>query len=182
MTTDTAAARRRTPEDGAAPLYLDDFIPYRLSVLSNQISRSVAALYAERFGLTIPEWRVMAVLGLEEAQRGQVCANTVAERTAMDKVQVSRAVARMTQAGLVSRTTDKADRRRQVLGLTTSGRDVYRQIVPAALAYEAELLNSLSASERTALDHLIAKLSRAAQDLGPARLGGKSAEAAEDQA
>lgn len=168
MTADTATTRL-PPEDGAAPLYLDDFIPYRLSVLSNQISRSVAALYAERFGLTIPEWRVMAVLGLEEAQRGQVCANMVAERTEMDKVQVSRAVARMTQAGLVSRTTDKADRRRQVLGLTAKGRKVYREIVPAALAYEAELLGTLSAAERTALDHLISKLSRAARDLGPAR-------------
>lgn len=94
MTTDTAATRRRAPDDGGAPLYLDDFIPYRLSVLSNRISRSVAALYAERFGLTIPEWRVMAVLGLEETRAGCVCANTVAERTEMDKVQVSRAVAR----------------------------------------------------------------------------------------
>lgn len=171
MTSDSAT-RRTAPDDKSGrgdPLYLDDFIPYRLSVLSNLISRSVAALYAERFGLTIPEWRVMAVLGLE-GTRHDVSANAVAERTEMDKVQVSRAVARMTQAGLVTRTTDKADRRRALLELTDKGRQVYREIVPAALAYEAELLNSLSASERTALDHLLAKLSRAARDLGPARV------------
>lgn len=167
MTLDSVTSQLPASGDDA-PLYLDDFIPYRLSVLSNQISRSVAALYAERFGLTIPEWRVMAVLGLEETRRGSVCANTVAERTEMDKVQVSRAIARMTKAKLVSRTTDPADRRRQVLELTGKGREVYRQIVPAALNYEAKLLSTLSASERTALDHLIAKLSRAARDLGPA--------------
>lgn len=89
MTLDSVTSQLPASGDDA-PLYLDDFIPYRLSVLSNQISRSVAALYAERFGLTIPEWRVMAVLGLEETRRGSVCANTVAERTEMDKVQVSR--------------------------------------------------------------------------------------------
>lgn len=170
MTSPTAAPSRISGRDeDTAPLCLDTFIPYRLSVLSNQISRSVAALYAERFGLTIPEWRVMAVLGLEETQRESVCANTVAERTEMDKVQVSRAIARMTQAELVTRTPDRADRRRAVLALTVKGRAVYREIVPAALEYEAALLGTLSASERTALDHLIAKLSRAARDLGPAR-------------
>lgn len=108
------ATRRRPPAEGETPLDLDAFMPYRLSVLSNVISRSVAALYADRFGLTIPEWRVMAVLGLEETREEAMCANAVAARTEMDKVQVSRAVTRMTQGGLVARATDPQDRRRAV--------------------------------------------------------------------
>lgn len=146
----------------APPLSLDTFMPYRLSVLANVISRSVAAIYEERFGLSIPEWRVMAVLGLEEEGPEPVSANSVAARTAMDKVQVSRAIARMVQAGLVSRDTDSADRRRSALALTAKGRAVYREIVPAALRYEAELLETLDGDELAALDHLLAKLYAAA--------------------
>lgn len=165
-------AERRPPEgteaaaETAEPLSLDHFIPYRLSVLANVISRSVAAIYEERFGLTIPEWRVMAVLGLDEAGPEPVSANSVAARTAMDKVQVSRAIARMVQAGLVSRDTDSSDRRRSALALTAKGRAVYREIVPAALRYEAELLASLDAAETATLDRLLAKLHAAAMARG----------------
>lgn len=144
------------------PLLLDAFVPYRLSVLANTISRSVAAIYEERFGLTIPEWRVMAVLGLEDGGPEPVSANSVAARTAMDKVQVSRAIARMVQAGLVSRDTDSADRRRSALSLTDKGLAVYRQIVPAARRYEQELLEALSPEDQAALDRLLSTLHAAA--------------------
>ena len=80
------------PATGAA-LDLAAFLPYRLSVLANTISRSFARLYAARFDLTIPEWRVMAVLGAY----APLSAGDVAARTAMDKVGVSRAVARMSR-------------------------------------------------------------------------------------
>lgn len=158
-TPDTAGTDTAPPPP---PLLLDGFVPYRLSVLANVISRSVAAIYEERFGLTIPEWRVMAVLGLEDGGPEPVSANSVAARTAMDKVQVSRAIARMVQAGLVSRDTDSADRRRSALALTDKGLAVYRQIVPAARRYEQELLAALSPEDQAALDRLLSTLHAAA--------------------
>lgn len=145
------------------PLHLDLFIPYRLSVLSNIVSRSVARLYAQRFDLTIPEWRVMAVMGLEEERGGSMCANSVVTRTAMDKVQVSRALSRMMQSGLINRTTDPDDRRRSVLRLTDKGRRTYEEIVPAAMKYEEELLENLTLDEQITLERLITKLTKAAR-------------------
>src|SRR5579859_6517140 len=108
-----------TPEPS---LELERFLPYRLSVLSNRISTAIARVYAKRFRLTIPEWRAMAVLG----RFGAMSANAVCERTAMDKVRVSRAIARLTASGRVHRQVDAADRRRSVLALTEEGRLVYQ--------------------------------------------------------
>src|SRR5882672_11384648 len=113
-------------ETSASPtvLELERFLPYRLSVLTNRISTAIARVYVRRFGLTVPEWRVMAVLG----RSGAMSANAVCERTAMDKVRVSRAVARLTGTGRVIRRIDTDDRRRSVLALTASGRAVYDEI------------------------------------------------------
>ncbi len=80
-----------------APLDLEEFLPYRLSVLSNTISSAIAGAYASRFGLTVPEWRIIAVFGRFPG----LSAREVAEKTAMDKVAVSRAVSRLRAAGYV---------------------------------------------------------------------------------
>jgi DNA-binding MarR family transcriptional regulator len=137
------------------PLRLERFLPYRLSVLANRTSRSLARVYAERFRLTVPQWRVMAVL----AETPELSANQVAERTEMDKVMVSRAVAGLLRAKRALRTTDRADRRRSVLRLSERGYAVYREIVPLAHAYQAELLAGLAPDDRAALDRLLAALS-----------------------
>lgn len=171
-----AAARDSETESGAndsvdaedritTPLHLDLFVPYRVSVLANISSRTLAQIYAERFDLTIPEWRVMATLGLEESRQSAMCANTVATRTAMDKVQVSRALSRMLSSNLITRTTDPQDRRRSVLHLSDKGRQVYNQIVPAALQYEESLLEGLSTEEVMQLEHLLSKLTKIARSL-----------------
>lgn len=146
-------------------LHLDLFIPYRLSVLSNVISHTVASIYGERFGLAIPEWRVMAVLGLAMHDGTPMCANAVAQRTEMDKVQVSRAVSRLLSMGLVARSVDKTDRRKANLTLTEEGRSVYRQIVPLAQQYESELLESLGTDDLIMLERLIDRLTKAARGL-----------------
>jgi DNA-binding MarR family transcriptional regulator len=140
----------------AAPelLELERFLPYRLSVLTNRISTAIARVYAKRFRLTVPEWRVMAVLG----RFGAMPANAVCERTAMDKVRVSRAVARLTASGRLTRETDAADRRRSVLALTVAGSGVYEEIGPLALAVEARLLAPLNAADRGELERLLGKL------------------------
>lgn len=136
-------------------LDLDRFLPYRLSVLSNRVSSEIARHYSDRFGLTIPEWRVMAVLG----QTPHLSARDVAARTAMDKVQVSRAVASLVEGRRVQRRDDAGDGRVTRLSLTAKGRAIYDQIVPLALNLEAVFLSTLTREERETLDRLMRKLS-----------------------
>ena len=135
-------------------LVLERFLPYRLSVLMLRISNAIARSYERRFNLSVPEWRVMAVLG----RFGPLSANGVAEKTQMDKVRVSRAVARLVRAGRVRQRVDRLDRRRSVLALTPAGEAIHREIVPHARRVEARLLAGLTPAERAALDHLIGKL------------------------
>jgi DNA-binding MarR family transcriptional regulator len=144
-------------------LHLEDFLPYRLSVLSNTVSSAIAAAYFAHFGLSIPEWRVMAIL----AANPGLSAAEVTARTAMDKVAVSRAVAALLGAGRLRRTTVKADRRRTHLELTPAGTRVYAQVVPVALNYERHLLAPLSARDRATLDRLLRVLLGRAVELGP---------------
>ena len=146
----------------ATPFALDRFVPYRLSVLSNRISQDIARLYADRFELGITEWRVLAVLGRYPG----LSASQLAERTAMDKVAVSRAVAGLVALGHVERQTAAEDARRSALRLTTAGLDVYRHIVPMALAYERELSEAVSTED---LDRLNALLDRFAAVVSPDR-------------
>jgi DNA-binding MarR family transcriptional regulator len=144
------------PDDGETPerLALERFLPYRLSVLSNRISQTIAQGYAERFGIGITEWRVIAVLGRSPG----LSAGGVAERTAMDKVAVSRAVARLLERDLIQRDTHGDDRRRSVLELSPAGEEIYREVVPLARGYERRLLATLDDAERAQLDALLDKL------------------------
>ncbi len=149
-------------------LELDRFLPYRLSVLSNRISQDIARLYAERFALGVTEWRIMAVLG----RYPELSASRVAERTAMDKVAVSRAVTSLLASGRLKRRTHGKDRRRSVLALSARGLKVYDEIVPLALAYERRLLEGLTGDERAALDRLLARMEEselATRDTDPTR-------------
>jgi DNA-binding MarR family transcriptional regulator len=151
--------RRKAAPRAADALVLERFLPYRLSVLMLRISNAIARSYERRFRLSVPEWRVMAVLG----RFGPLSANGVAEKTQMDKVRVSRAVARLLAVGRVSRRTDRADRRRSILALTSAGEAIHREIVPHAERVEARLLAGLDEAERATLDRLIAKLEARAQ-------------------
>jgi DNA-binding MarR family transcriptional regulator len=133
---------------------IERFLPFRLSVLSNRLTRATARVYTRRFRLSAPEWRTLAVLG----RYGAMSANSVVDRTAMDKVRVSRAVARLTNAGHITRRTDPGDRRRAILDLTPQGTGIYREIVPLVCAVEDDILQSLNADERHALERVFAKL------------------------
>lgn len=146
-------------------LVLEHFLPYRLSVLSNVMSGSIAATYSARFGLTIPGWRVMAILGRFPG----LSAAEVAQRTAMDKVAVSRAVSQLLQDQRVERSFADDDRRRSVLRLSAKGREIYDQVVPLALEYERALLSGLSDEDRRALDRLVDLLMVRAQKLAGSR-------------
>ncbi len=143
-------------KDGHEIIRLGEFLPYRLSILSNRVSRAIAAHYERQFDLTMPEWRVMAIV----AESPDISAGEVAERTAMDKVAVSRAVNRLIAAGRLERHFAADDRRRSVLALSKAGKRVYAQVVPRARAYEAALLDKLSTDERRKLDEMLDKLMR----------------------
>ncbi|NNF51096.1 MAG: winged helix-turn-helix transcriptional regulator [Gammaproteobacteria bacterium] len=142
---------------------LEGFLPYRLSVLSNTVSTAIAGAYASRFGLTIPEWRIIAVLG----RYPHIAAREVAEKTAMDKVAVSRAVNRLRSAGFVDHEVAAADRRRSVLALSDSGQALLGDVAPMAMAYEARLLEGFSEEQRTVLDAALQRLLQRAEEIGP---------------
>ena len=142
-------------------LQLDRFIPYRLSVLTNTVSMVIAGAYEREFGLSIPQWRVMAVL----ARYPDLSAVEVAERTAMDKVAVSRAIQGLLDEKRVLRAFDKGDRRRSILRLSAAGQAVYTRVAPMALRYEAELLSALSPSDQRTLDRLLARLMEQAKSM-----------------
>jgi DNA-binding MarR family transcriptional regulator len=133
------------------------FLPARLTVLSNRLTRQVARLYGARFKLSAPEWRTIAVLG----QQGALSANAVVAQTAMDKVRVSRAVSKLLNSGLITRDTDPIDRRRAILKLTNSGQETYRQIIPLVQEVESEIMAALSGTELDGLEHALTQIEAA---------------------
>jgi DNA-binding MarR family transcriptional regulator len=143
-------------------LQLDRFLPYRLSILTNLVSSAIAGAYSQRFGLSIPEWRVMAVL----AQQSDLSAAQVAERTAMDKVAVSRAVSRLLTQGRLERRMATADRRKSMLSLSNEGRNIYAEVVPVALRLEQSLLAVLAEADRQALERILDTLLEHARTFG----------------
>jgi DNA-binding MarR family transcriptional regulator len=142
-------------------LELENFLPYRLSVLAQLVSESLHDLYAGPFDLTVTQWRVMAALG----RFAPLTASDVGQRIVMDKVAVSRAVAGLMKRGLVERATDRADRRRASLRLSVRGKAMHARIVPLALEYEAKLFESLSAEERQTFNSLSDRLFARAESL-----------------
>lgn len=136
---------------GRALLELETFLPYRLSVLSNTLSQAIARVYEKQFGLSVTEWRAIAVLG----HCANLSAREVAERTAMDKVAISRAVARLLAKGQIERGTAPHDKRQSVLRLSAEGWRIYDQIAPLALEHERRLLAHLDAEERQWLARIL---------------------------
>ena len=143
-------------------LILENFLPYRLSILSNTVSSAIAIAYDKRFGLTIPEWRVIAVLGRFPG----LSAVEVADRTMMDKVAVSRAVTKLLKKGRLDREFADADRRRSILNLSEEGRRVHDDIAPLALKFDVDLLDGLSEAEINALNSTIERLMARARLVG----------------
>jgi DNA-binding MarR family transcriptional regulator len=133
---------------------LERFVPFRLNRLASEVSRALARVYGERFGIDIPEWRVIATLG----DRGRARAQDIALSTRMHKSMVSRAVARLMEFGWVARTANASDRREAPLALTAAGCEVYARLVPVVLDYQDHLLACLTGSERRLLDRLLDKL------------------------
>jgi len=149
------------PSSSAETLRLQDFLPYRLAITSNRVSRMVARAYRARFGLSIWEWRVIAILGEGEPSTAQ----DLADSAAMDKVAVSRAVKALVERGLIARFDHASDRRSSLLKLTPDGEAVYADISPIALDAEARLLEGFSAEERATLARLLDRIRARAQTM-----------------
>lgn len=146
-------------------LILEEFLPYRLSVLSHTISTTIAKAYEKQFGISIPEWRVIAILGRFPG----LSAVEVADRTMMDKVAVSRAVSKLIETGRIDREFADADRRRSILNLSDEGRRVHNEVAPLALAFERELINGIDAGDLGVFDTVINELLEKARRLDTPR-------------
>jgi DNA-binding MarR family transcriptional regulator len=142
-------------------LDLAGFVPYQLSIASNAVSDRIARHYRTRFGLKIPEWRLLAVLG----QGDPLTQRDLVGATRMDKVTVSRASAALVDRGLIARAASDLDGRSHHLMLTDAGATLYAEIAPAALAMESALLAGLSVSEREILSLLLHRLRDAADSV-----------------
>ena len=143
-------------------LILEEFLPYRLSVLSHTVSTTIASVYEKRFGVSIPEWRVIAILGRFPG----LSAVDVAERTLMDKVAVSRAVTKLIKNGRIDRQFADADRRRSILNLSEEGRKVHDEIAPLALQFEHDLLDGVTDDDVATLNAVIDDLLSKARKIG----------------
>jgi DNA-binding MarR family transcriptional regulator len=143
------------------PLNLESYLPYRLSVASNKVSALIAKAYEVRFGLTIPQWRLLAILS-EGAPLSQ---QSLVSRTAMDKVTVSRAAQALIMRGLVQSRPSEKDRRAVELSLTASGISIVQEVAPVALAFEKSLIEAIGASAAERLEMMLRKLEDQAEKL-----------------
>jgi DNA-binding MarR family transcriptional regulator len=143
-------------------LRLENFLPYRLAVLSNTVSTTVARAYDKRFSVSIPEWRVIAVLGRFPG----LSAVEVAGRTLMDKVAVSRAVTKLIKNGRVEREFADADKRRSILNLSEEGKKLHDEIATLALEFERDLLQGFSQEEIGSLNSTMERLLARASLIG----------------
>lgn len=120
------------------------FTPYRLAVAAKRTSEELARLYRARFGISIPEWRVMVHL----AHSGKVSVRDIETRVAMEKYEVSRAAKRLREAGLIERKENPDDRRLVILSLTPKGREMMAELLPLAKAHQDNLEKRLGAAFR----------------------------------
>ena len=154
-------ANEPAPDGRDAFLPLQTFLPYQLSIASELTSRAFSRTYEQRFGIDIPEWRVLAVLGEKSPQTTQ----DVIGRTAMDRVRVSRAVIKLAGKKLITRKAPPHDQRAQVLSLSRRGAAMYQELIPLARSMQDRLISLLTADEAVVLDRLLIKLQAGARML-----------------
>jgi DNA-binding MarR family transcriptional regulator len=142
-------------------LDLDTYLPYRLSVASNKVSALIAKAYEARFGLSVPQWRLLVILSQSEA----LSQKEIVERSAMDKVTISRVVAALLGRGLLLRTSRAYDRRVDVLSLSEAGRAIVAEVTPLALGFEASLIGAIGSSQAVALAGMLRILEACAEAL-----------------
>jgi DNA-binding MarR family transcriptional regulator len=152
------AARTLAPAD--APLKLEHFLPYQLNVIASLVSQALSRVYARRYRIGVPEWRVLVTLG----QYGVMTGKAIGSHTHMHKTKVSRAVALLEKRRLLVRRANRADMRESFLSLTASGRAIYEELAPHALDFARKLTELLAPADREAFDRALKQLTeRSAQ-------------------
>ena len=156
----TAACITKDPRVRKARAFvLGDFAPYRIVTLAHLISDRLSRAYRDE-NLTIPEWRVLAVI----AQADAVAARDVVRQTPMDKMTVSRAVASLEAKQFVRRSPHSNDKRVAMMALSTEGRALFDRVAALAIKFEDDLLAVLPPPERAAFAGALAKLERGLED------------------
>jgi DNA-binding MarR family transcriptional regulator len=155
-----------------APLKLDEFLPYRLNVCAALVSQALSSIYADRYTIGVPEWRVLVTLG----EYGMMTAKAIGQHSHMHKTKVSRAVSTLERRKLVTRRANRADLREAFLSLTPAGRDIYNDLAPMALEFAQQLLEAVEPADREALCRAINKLTersaRLADDIAKGSIPG----------
>src|SRR5882724_3551903 len=123
-----------------APLKLEQFLPYRLNVVASLVSQALSRIYADRYSIGVPEWRVMVTLG----QYGMMTGKTIGAHSHMHKTKVSRAVALLEKRKLLTRRPNRDDLREAFLALTPAGRAMYDDLAPIALDFVNRLAESVA--------------------------------------
>jgi DNA-binding MarR family transcriptional regulator len=152
-----ADPREETATRKGSRLDLFRFVPFRLNRLAAEVSNALSVEYQERYGLDIPEWRVLATLGF----RNDACsAQYIAHCTRTHKSTISRAVTSLMQRKLVERVENADDRREFRLQMTAKGKTLYEELIPKLLRREQEILSCLSAQERKDFAALLGKIEK----------------------
>jgi len=162
MTNETAQKAPNAFVEQAA-LKLEEFLPYRLNVCASLVSQALSRIYAKRYKIGVPEWRVLVTLG----QFGAMTAKAIGSHSHMHKTKVSRAVALLERRKWLTRKVNKDDMREAFLSLTPAGRDIYSELAPIALEFARQLLETVDAADRAALDRAIRKLTERSAQLAP---------------
>jgi DNA-binding MarR family transcriptional regulator len=152
--TDDDTMERGCPLAEAAPLRLEEFLPYRLNVLASLVSQALSRVYAERYKIGVPEWRVLVTLGQYSVMTGKA----IGTHTHMHKTKVSRAVAELERRKLVTRRVNRADLRESFLSLTPAGRAIYEELAPGALEFARKLAEVVDPIDRSAFERALQKL------------------------
>ena len=142
------------PAPDEAPLKLEEFLPYRLNLLASLVSQALSRIYVDRYGIGVPEWRVLVTLG----QYGVMTGKAIGGHSHMHKTKVSRAVAELEKRKLVGRRANRADLRESFLSLTAAGRTIYEELAPGALEFTRRLAEVIDPADRAAFDRAMSCL------------------------
>jgi DNA-binding MarR family transcriptional regulator len=152
-------ARARTGPD--APLRLDDFLPYQLNVAASLVSQALSKIYAERYGIGVPEWRVLVTLGQFESMTGKA----IGAHSHMHKTKVSRAVALLEKRKWLMRRVNRSDLRESFLSLTPEGRAIYDELAPGAVAFARDIVEAVDPADRAAFARALQQVIRRSKPL-----------------
>src|ERR1700722_6637045 len=152
ITAKSDAAGGHDPQ--AAPLKLEEFLPYQLNVVASLVSQALSRIYADRYDIDVPQWRILVTLGQYET----MTAKAIGAHSHMHKTKVSRAVVALEQRKLVVRRENRADRREAFLSLTPAGRAIYHDLAPGALDFARRLFETVDPADRAAFRRGVTRL------------------------